>query len=369
MAEKKKAASKSQDKKEKKKTSTKENKVKNNEKKAVSNKKDTAKVVSGKEEKKVTNKKTLTKTKNKKSDTKKVENNAKKTSKNNKEEIKTKQEALNAIDEELLNDPNIGYIKNQYKNVAIEKINKNEIEKDEKKEVESKSVLDELVGIPKEDEKENEVIEDTGIFSSKAIWYLFFILALIIGCIIYVYNEDTQKYKQENSVIAENPNIKEVKTETNNLPPFSQENATQVIRQYLSLKKGIEYNPSNYLVMTGLTTQEKISTYAKTKDGSFYKTDILFDNLKKHFESIITRTCFEKTFKSHYKDSSGMVNCLTGQGPLNEYEVKTVERIEAPRPTLKVTYTVTPETGDPVDKTNTFEFQVVKGNWIIMNIK
>lgn len=358
MAEKKKTASKSQDKKENK-NLAKENKVKNTKKKAVSTKKDTAKVVSKKEDENAS--------------TTKLDKGSKKISKkNNKEQIKSKKEALNAIDEELLNDTNVGYIKNQYKNVAIERINKEEIKKEnikknEQSEVESKGALEELTETKNDNIEEKEIIDDSGIFSSKAIWYLFFILVLIIGCIIYVYNEDTSKKVQDDVVLMEEN--KEIKAGTNRLPDFSQETAVEKIKAYFAIKKNIEYNPIDYLKSCNFITQEKIASYSKTKDGNYYKTDILYDNLKKHFEAYITRSCFEQTFKSHYKNSSGIVYCMTGQGHLNEYEVKKVERLEAPRPTLKVTYTVTSDTGGVAEKTNIFEFQVVKGNWIIMSIK
>ena len=65
-----------------------------------------------------------------------------------------------------------------------------------------------------------------------------------------------------------------------------------------------------------------------------------------------------------------MVSCMTGQGILREYEIKSVVTLEAPsgRPALKVTYSTTADNEGTIEKTNTFEFKVIKGIWVINNI-
>ena len=334
MAEKKKETKKKPEEEKKKKN------ISNENKKAVSSKKGTAKVVSKKTNKKPASKKKTT----------------------------PKEEAIKAIDEELLD--NKRNIKNQYKKEAIEKLAEEkettQVQEEKKEEVvHDKGVLDELIGPPEPGQEANE---DTGLFSSKVVWYLFFILFLIVGCMIYIYNEEAPKNKAEADEITNTK--KELIVGENNLPSFSQEDAIEAINNYYSVKKNVEYLPLQYLQSCGLTTPEKAAKYAENKSGVYFKTDILYDDLRKIFENFISRECFEKTFRKYYKNSSGMVSCMTGQGILREYEIKSVVTLEAPsgRPALKVTYSTTADNEGTIEKTNTFEFKVIKGIWVINNI-
>ena len=302
MAEAKKSAEKEEKKKTtSKKTATTPKKTNKTNKVAVSSKKDTAKVAP----KKVETKKT--KTTSKKSEKINKETTSKKNITKGK---KTKKEdALKALDEELLNKTT------GPKTVKI-------VEKrTEKIEEEKKSVLEELVGTPKTEEE--KVLEDNGIFSSKVIWYLFFILVLIIIAFLYVYNEDTTQKKAS-----------------------------------------IDSDPTTYLKDCGLTKSDA-SSFKKSKDNNYYVTDVVYDNLSKYFESIVTRECFETVFASSYKQLSGATHSRIAVNPVNRFEINEIVQLDGTKPTLRVKYTVTPEKGEKVITTRVFEFELNKGKWII----
>ena len=346
MAEAKKSAEKEEKKKTtSKKTATTPKKTNKTNKVAVSSKKDTAKVAP----KKVETKKT--KTTSKKSEKTNKETTSKKNITKGK---KTKKEdALKALDEELLNKTT------GPKTVKI-------VEKrTEKIEEEKKSVLEELVGTPKTEEE--KVLEDNGIFSSKVIWYLFFILVLIIIAFLYVYNEDTTQ-KRKNNVISETEYVAEeienVNNNSNKRPAFNMEDAERTIKSFFLLYASIDSDPTTYLKDCGLTKSDA-SSFKKSKDNNYYVTDVVYDNLSKYFESIVTRECFETVFASSYKQLSGATHSRIAVNPVNRFEINEIVQLDGTKPTLRVKYTVTPEKGEKVITTRVFEFELNKGKWII----
>ena len=337
MAERKKQTTKKED--EKNKTSkkvVKTSKTKNSTKKeAVSSKKDTAKVVS------------------------KKKTTAQKPKKNEKDE------ALKALDEELLKEN--ANIKNEYKKKALNKIDEIEKENDKSKLEEQRSLLDELTKEPKKE----DIIEDTGIFSSKVVWYLFFILLLVVASFIYVYNEDNQKQKlsQEKSegIISADNQVEE--KNANKLPTFTEKDARYTVESYFGIKTNIDSDPTKWMVDCELTSSSSAASFSKSRDGKYYVSDVIYDDLRRHFEHIITRDCFELVFGASYKNINNLTNSRVEVLPKVKYEITSVEKVEASRPTLKVTYLAIPEEGEQTSKTNIFEFKAVKGKWIINSIK
>ncbi len=346
MAEAKKRAEKEEKKKTtSKKTATTPKNTNKTKKVAVSSKKDTAKVAPKKEE---TNKNKTTSKKNNKTSKTASKKTTTKVKENKKEGV------LKALDEEILN-----------KTTGPKTVRT--IEKKTEEIEEKRSVLEELVGTPKT--KEEKVLEDNGIFSSKVIWYLFFILVLIILAFLYVYNEDTNKTKKENSslVVASNSensitnNRNEVQT-----PSISEEEAKEVVKSFFGIKSSIDSDPTRYLRSCGLTKEDS-KNFKKSKDGKSYITDVVFDDLERRFENIISRDCFETTFANSYKQKSGVTHSRIEINPVNRFEINEMVRGEGAKPTYKVKYTVTPEKGEKVINTRLFEFELNKGRWIISN--
>lgn len=341
MAEKKKVTN-SKKETEKKKTKKKVSTSKKNtsKKTAVSSKKDTAKVVS-----------------NKKAASNKKKTNAQKVQKKTK-----KDEALNALDKELLENE-----KHIEKTVTIKE--EKEIPEEPKKE-EKRSALDELIGIPENPEDE---VEDKGLFSSKVIAYLVFLLLIVVIAFIYVNNEDTQlrnAKKSSNMQMSSTNNANNtIDVNANNLPGFTLSEGKATVQSFFEIKKSIDSDPTNMLYSAGLASKEEMAKYSKTKDQKYYVTDVLYDDLRRNFESILTRTCFDTVFVDSYKSNNNLTKSRIEVKPAISYEITDVVQLEAARPTLKVTYNVTPAGGTATAKTSTFEFQVVKGKWIIMNIK
>ncbi len=224
-----------------------------------------------------------------------------------------------------------------------------------------------------EKEIENEADENIAILDLKTVIILIAIIAILILILGYFYFNkiDTVKNVQANAKEVTTDEIQENPTTTRSLPEFSIDRAKSLIRGYLNIKSAAQASPKSLLQQYGLVTEIDFAGFEKTKDEKFYKTDILYENVKIRFLEYIIQDFFLKEFKDIYQSSNGLTYVAVAEQEKESYIVTRCEQIKAGgKPVVKAWYKIKKEDGEESEeKSMEVEFTARKGNWFISNIK
>lgn len=220
---------------------------------------------------------------------------------------------------------------------------------------------------------ENVADENIAILDLKTVIILIAIIAILIMILGYFYFNkiDTVKNIQTNGQELITEKIQDNPTTVSNLPEFSIDRAKSLIRGYLNVKAAAQASPKSLLQQYGLVTEIDFAGFEKTKDEKFFKTSILYENVKNKFLEYIMQDFFLKEFKDIYQSSNGLTYVAVVEQEKESYIVTRCEQIKTGgKPVVKVWYKTKTEDGkESEEKSMEVEFTARRGNWFISNIK
>lgn len=211
----------------------------------------------------------------------------------------------------------------------------------------------------KNSEKNEEVIN----VNLQAILLLLVILLIIIAVFIYINTKNVDNIK--NNIVEQNTSV----TNTTEEISFNEENAINLLKEYLELKSIATSNPQALLEKYGYATNQQFSNYEKTADEAFIKTDIIYEDIRNELQKYITKDFFNKEYKNIYKSSNGITYVANKNAPKVSYNVTRFERIETKnKPVLQVWYKTTTDGVTSEEKNMKVEYTTNNSKWIISNI-
>ncbi len=214
------------------------------------------------------------------------------------------------------------------------------------------------------EEKNKNNKEEDSVFTVNltTLVIIIVILIAIIAVFFYLYTNrasdalDELKTQAQESIV-----FKEI----------DENKAVELLKSYLSVKSKVVSNPQSVLETYGFATNQQFEAYDKIEEDTFYRTDILYDNVRRKFENYLTKDFFNREYKDIYKESNGITYVSTKTQPEETYEItrQEVENNTATRYSLKVWYKTTVDGTESAEKNMEVNYVLNNDRWVISDIK
>lgn len=211
------------------------------------------------------------------------------------------------------------------------------------------------------EEKETQEKKEIKI-SLKMLIFIAMILIIIIIGLIYSYLNKVKELGKNEVGISKKENIQ--------ITEFNEEDAINLLSQYLDERALAYSNPQALLEKYSFATNQEFEKFDKTADEQFIRTDIIYEQIRNEMQKYITKDFFTKQFKNIYKLSNGITHVSVARASKESYTITRHELLESTtKKELNIWYKTTKDGVVSEEKNMQVEYSKINGNWIISNIK